>query len=117
MKLIKYSIVAATLVAFTSCGVSNRHDDIKDLKDSDGEWTEKETNKAIDIYIEGRSEKCSMVEDMFLIEEKLNLEGDWKIKAKKSSYWKDRKDEIKEAEKRAKELSKELKKKYSDEED
>jgi len=113
MKIYKYIAIAGVLAFMTSCGVSNRHEDCVALEDDHEEWTAEQTEKAIDIYIEGLNEMAEMYKDVYLVEQKHVLESQIDSKGKRSVY-KERKDEIKEAEKALKEKNKELKKKYAE---
>ena len=114
MKLYNYALAAAAATVLASCGVSDRHKQVEDLMDDKEEWTADQTNEAIDIYLEGVKDRINMDEQVYLIEEKLKLEDDWEYKAKKASYWKDRKDEIKEARKKLKDKQEEIREKYED---
>lgn len=114
MKIYKYIATACILTFMTSCGVSNRHDECAALEDDHEEWTAEQTEEAIDIYIEGLNEMADMYKTVYLIEQKDGLGSQIESKSKKSVY-KERKDEIKTAEKAIKEKNKELRKKYYDE--
>jgi len=110
MKILNLAIVGLGVFALTSCGVSDRHEEINELNKAT-KWDEDQTNKAIDIYIEGLEDVTKMQEDYILIEEKLDLEnnidryGDRDVK-------KARKQDIKDAEKNLKEVRKQVEKEY-----
>lgn len=107
MKTIKFLALGAVVALLSSCGVSNRHDEIEELNKK-SKWDEEQTNRAIDIYLEGIDEYCDIMEDAFLIGEK---DISYKYRGDKDVI-KERKDEIKEAEKQWKETKKEIEKKY-----
>lgn len=103
--------IIALCAFLTSCS-KNRHEEIVSLMEDDEEWSAEQTQKAIDIYIEGLNEQIDIMETYQIINEKINLEDQWEYRAKKRSFWKDRKDDIKEAQKKLKNTDKELTKKY-----
>lgn len=117
MKTVKYTFLALAAAAMvTSCGVSNRHDEVKELVETakeDHEWNADETNRAIDIYLEGLKEDADMYENTFLLQEKSLLDYHLEQKGKRSVI-KDRKQELKDARESYKEKVKELTDKYSD---
>lgn len=116
MKMYKYIAAAGVLALMTSCGVSNRHEECVALEGDNEEWTADQTNKAIDIYIEGLNEFADLYKKVYLIDQKIGLEYQIEQKGKRSVR-KERKDEMKEAEKALKEKDKEIKKKYREDED
>lgn len=84
MKIFKYIATAGIVAMMTSCGVSNRHDDVQALEDDREEWTADQTNKAIDIYIEGLNDMAKMYEGVAGIQEKGILENQLDYKGKKA---------------------------------
>lgn len=105
MKLLNFAIIGLGVFALTSCGVKDRHEEVKELNKK-SKWNEDQTNQAIDIILEANDEIIKLNEDYFLIEEKLGLEynidryGD-------EDVVKERKNEIKEAEKNLRKVIKE----------
>lgn len=112
MKLSVLGISLVMAASLVSCGgVSDKHDDIKQLKDVKGEWTKDQTNQAIDIYIQGLNEQADNYEKIFLIGEKDILK---EYKCDEEAL-KARKDEIKEVQQAVSDKRKEIEKKYKDE--
>lgn len=57
-----YIIAAVSVALFSACSkptVAERADELKDTK---GEWTHEQTNKAIDIYLEGLTEEAELLD-------------------------------------------------------
>lgn len=117
MKIFKTALVAMLACAGTmllaSCGgVSDRHDDIKQLNKK-SKWDEDQTNQAIDIIIEAYGEQADLMEDAGLIQEKLMLKSFIGYCGDKDVL-KERKNEIKDAEKEHDKVLKEVRKKYGE---
>ena len=110
MKLLNLAIAGLGVLAFTSCGVADRHEEISELN-KESKWDEDQTNQAIDIYIEGLNEVTELYEDVLNAGQKENLEG--RIdRYGDNDVIKERKKEIKEAEKNLKNVRKEIEKEY-----
>lgn len=69
MKLLNFAIIGLGVFALTSCGVKDRHEEVKELNKK-SKWNEDQTNQAIDIILEANDEIIKLNEDYFLIEEK-----------------------------------------------
>lgn len=110
MKLLNLAIVGLGVFALSSCGVADRHEEISELN-RDTKWDEDKTNQAIDIMLEGKAEALDLIEDMYLIEEKNDLEGNIDRYGDRDVI-KERKQEIKDAEKNLKEAMKAVEKEY-----
>lgn len=110
MKLLNLAIVGLGVFALTSCGVADRHEEISELN-KETKWDEDQTNQAIDIYLEGVEGMLSKLEDSYLIEEKTDLENNIDRYGDKDVI-KERKQDIKDAEKNLKDVIKEIEKEY-----
>ena len=110
MKTIKFVALGAIATLMAACGgVADRHDEVKELI-KDHTWDEEQTNRAIDIYLQGVDEYCDLYEAMYLIEEKTHIRL---YAADIEDVMKERKSDLKEAERNLKKARKALDKKFS----
>lgn len=106
MKLLKFIICTTLPILISACGTSNRHEEIKKLVDKEN-WDQEQTQSAINYYIEGVDEACNVLENMYIVNEKVSLKsainrfGD-------EDVVKDRRKEIAKAEKAVEKKQKEI---------
>lgn len=114
MKLFKFTAAALAVFALASCGgASNKVEEVKQLKDINGEWTADQTDEAIDIYIKGVEEQTKFLETEGLIMDKVSLGSYIQRKGNKDVIEK-RKDDMLKAEQALEEEEKALKEKYKE---